>query len=91
MHKYRVAERWSDDRRLTLQCSAGRYHVARVMSVLPEVDATLEGFKPHLGFGMLVCRRSGAMYRLIFEAINKAKLPPAKGPTLADVTLALSC
>lgn len=91
MHKYRVAERWPDESRLTLQCGAGRYHVARVISLLPEVDETLEGAKPHLGFGILVCQTSGAMYRLIFEVINKIELPLAKMSTPSYVSQVSRC
>lgn len=73
MHKYRVVEPQAEARLFTLRCSRGHYHVARALSLLPAVDARLEGDKPHLGFGLLVCPNSGAVYRVIFESIGIAE------------------
>jgi len=84
MHKYRVVERSAEESRLTIRCSGGRYHLTRALSVLPEVDARLEGDKPHLGFGILRCSKTGAAFRVIFESIGNTAMPspnPVPGAT----------
>lgn len=81
MHQYRVVERWAQESRLTLRCSRGHYHMARALSMLPDVEARLEGYGPHLGFGILVCPKSGATFRVIFESIGNATKPPAPNAT----------
>ncbi len=82
MHKYRVVECFSEERRLTLRCSRGQYHIVRALSVLPGLDAMLEGARPHLGFGLLSCPKSGAIFRVIFESFGHAAIPlaPHTGP-----------
>lgn len=77
MHKYRVVEHWPEEKRLTLRCSRGHYHIARVLSGLPVVDATLDGARPHLGFGILNCSKSGASFRVIFESFGHTQIPRA--------------
>ena len=77
MHKYCVVERWPEERQLALRCSVGHYHLTRALGVLPAVDARLEGAKPHLGFGVLKCPVSGAMFRVIFESIGNSQRPLA--------------
>ena len=74
MHRYRVVERWDESKLCALQCSAGRYHVARSLKAMPPLHATLNGTRPQLGFGLLVCAASGDTYRVIFEAIDDARL-----------------
>ena len=74
MHKYRVVSRSTEECRLTLRCSLGRYHQARVLSVLPLMNATLEGDRPHLGFGILIDAQSGSVHRLSFEAIGSTEV-----------------
>jgi hypothetical protein len=81
MHKYRVVERWAEESRLTLRCSRGQYHLARALNVMPEVEARLEGYSPHLGFGVLTCPKSGAVFRVIFESIGNASKPLAPNVT----------
>jgi hypothetical protein len=88
MHNYRVLERWKASGLCALRCSKGRYHVARALSVLPPVRACLAGDKPHLGFGILQCTASGAIYRVIFESINE--LQPGSLTGLPDNGLANS-
>jgi hypothetical protein len=39
----------------------------------------LVGDKPHLGFGILRCAASGAMFRVMFETINERPPVPAPG------------
>lgn len=77
MHRYRVVERWDESELCALRCSAGRYHVARSLRAMPPLHATLNGTKPQLGFGLLVCAASGATFRVIFEAIDDAR--PLRG------------
>lgn len=81
MQNYRVVERWAKESRLTLRCSRGRYHMARALSALPDLEERLEGSQPHLGFGILLCPRSGATYRMIFESIGHAAKPAAPNAT----------
>jgi hypothetical protein len=57
--------------------------VARSLHVMPRLDAALNGDKPHLGFGLLTCTETSAVYRVIFEAINDAKLAP--GPIWTSI------
>jgi hypothetical protein len=88
MHKYRVVDRCAEESRLTLQCDAGHYHLTRALSVFPPADATLEGAKPHLGFDLLLCPKSGAVFRVIFESIGNAEIPHA--PTSMPGTVHIS-
>ena len=81
MHKYRVVECWLDESRLTLQCTRGHFHVVRALSMLPVAGASLEGAKPHLGFGILLCPISGTIFRVIFESIGNPTKPPAPNAT----------
>ena len=74
MHKYRVIECKADESRLALQCGSGRFHVTRALNALPAPGSILNGDKPHLGFGLLLCSRSGALYRVIFESIDNTDL-----------------
>jgi hypothetical protein len=79
MHQYRVVERWDDDKRCVFQCSNGRYHVARALHLMPPVQAPLRGEKPRLGFGILLCAATGAIFRVIFESVNEPKMAPGPG------------
>jgi hypothetical protein len=76
MHKYRVVQRWTESGLCVLKCSLGRYHVARALSVRPPARSCLGGDKPHLGFGILQCVETGAIYRVIFESINEVQPGP---------------
>jgi len=76
MHEYRVVERWKEEGLCVLRCSSGRYHVARALNFLPPEEAPLHGDKPRLGFSILVCPASGAIFRLIFESIDDAEPAP---------------
>lgn len=80
MHTYRVVERWAERGLCALRCSAGRYHVARALQRMPPLDAALHGDRPHLGFGILVCSASGAIFRVIFESINDLQCLPGPDP-----------
>ena len=70
MHTYRVVERWADESRIALRCDVGRYHLTRALNALPPAGATLHGTEVHLGFGILLCPTSGAIFRVIFESID---------------------
>ncbi len=72
MHTYSVVDNWADESHLGLRCQVGRYHLARALHDSPPLGARLNGAKPHLGFGVLVCPQSGAIFRVIFELINHA-------------------
>ena len=77
MHNYRVVGLWAEEQRLALRCSAGRYHLTRALGLLPEAGAALDGDSPHLGFGLLLCPKSGTSFRVVFESIGQAKMPVA--------------
>jgi hypothetical protein len=74
MHTYNVVESWARKSRLGLRCQVGRYHLARALHGSPSTGMRLNGARPHLGFGVLVCPKSGALFRVIFELINHADL-----------------
>ena len=87
MQKYRVVDIWTPERRLALRCGAGRFHLARSLGVLPNSGAVLNGDSPHLGFGLLLCPRSGTIFRVIFESISHATRPSA--PTVPTVPISV--
>ena len=72
MHKYRVMHCAQGESEIALRCSNGRIHLVRVLNTLPAVGVLLNGAKPHLGFGVLVCPVSGSVFRVIFKDINRA-------------------
>ena len=74
MNPYRVVESRPDEKRLALRSGSGRFHLIRALNALPAEGAILHGDRPHLGFGLLLCRRSGDVYRVIFESINNREL-----------------
>jgi hypothetical protein len=76
MHQYRVIDRCTKERLCALHCSMGQYHLARALHVMPPVEVSLSGAEPQLGFGILLCNASGAIFRVIFESINDPH-PPA--------------
>ena len=88
MQKYRVVDIWTRERRLALRCSAGRFHLARALGVLPNAGAVLDGDSPQLGFGILLCPRSRTIFRVIFESISHATRPSA--PTVPISVIAPS-
>ena len=86
MQKYRVVDIWTQERRLALRCSAGRFHLARSLGVLPNSGDMLDGDNAHLGFSLLICPKSGTIFRVIFESISHATRPSA--PTVPTVPTA---
>jgi hypothetical protein len=101
MHEYRVVERWTEEGLCVLRCASGRYHVARALNFMPAQEAPLNGDKPRLGFSILVCPASGAIFRLIFESINDGEPaaviqqllshPSAAGREISTVPVWPSC
>jgi hypothetical protein len=79
MHKYRVVDLLANESCVVLRCQSGRHHFARVLGVLPPANALLQGNKPHLGFGVLICLLSRSMFRMIFESINQAASAASPG------------
>jgi hypothetical protein len=41
-----------------------------MLNFMPPADTSLRGEKPHLGFNILLCAGSGAIFRAVFESIN---------------------
>ncbi len=80
MHRYRVVECSADEHRLGLRCSQGSYHEARALNALPPAGAALHGTRPQLGFGILICHATGAIYRVIFDLINAGAPQTGPGP-----------
>jgi hypothetical protein len=60
------------DSRFVVQDSAGLVHVIRVINRPPAMGARLFGGSPHMGFDVMLCMASDAMYRVVFESINQA-------------------
>jgi hypothetical protein len=79
MHKYRVVELYAEKGLCALQCSLGRYHLIRALGHMPGMGLRLVGDKPHLGFGILRCAETGAMFRVMFETINERPPVSAQG------------
>ena len=92
MHQYRMVERLLDDDRCLFRCNKGRYHVARALNAIPSTGVLLSGYKPHIGFGILVCTASSAIFRVIFESINEPNLAcvPGRVPNLPPCSLRTS-
>ncbi len=74
MHTYSVVENCAGENRFGLRCQSGRFHLARALQDTPQSGVQLNGARPHLGFGVLVCPTSGAFFRVIFEYINHPDL-----------------
>lgn len=70
MYKYRVVNGEVEPDRVVLQDYRGQTYLVRPLSLAPPRGAKLEGARPHLGFGVLVCSLSGQTYRVMFEAIG---------------------
>ena len=70
MQSYRVVDHLADPGKLVVRCGQGRYHVARALNAIPPAHVPLVGAQIHLGFGILLCQASGAIFRVIFESIN---------------------
>ncbi len=70
MYKYRVIACRTDESRMLLEGGAGLYHWARALNSLPPVGKSLIGGRPHLGFGLLLCSRPAATFRVMFESVN---------------------
>lgn len=70
MYKYRVVRGEVDEGLVVLQDYRGQTYLVRPLSLAPPHGAKLDGARPHLGFGILVCSLSGQMYRVIFEEIG---------------------
>ena len=83
MHRYHVVDLEAEDGMCVLQSSASLYHVARPLGCKPALYAVLHGDKPHLGFGILVCKESGAVFRVIFESINGSRTTPRSNVPLS--------
>lgn len=75
MNRYRVVEMWTDENRLALRCSTGRYHLARCLGVLPAAGVSVVGSSPLLGFGILSSPINGAIFRVIFESVGNTEMP----------------
>lgn len=81
VHRYHVVELEAEKGMCELQSSTGGYHLARTLGQMPALNAVVHGDRPHLGFGILVCASSGAVFRVIFESINDARLAPRHSKT----------
>lgn len=86
MHKYSVVNIWTQEHRLALRCSAGRFHLARALGVLPNAGAVLDGDSPQLGFGILLCPESGTIFRVMFESVGHASrlVAPSAPSAMSD-------
>jgi hypothetical protein len=70
MHTYRVVVGHCAVPGISLRSRNGQFHLARALNGQPAQGALLSGDSPHLGFGLLVCEETEAVFRVIFEQIN---------------------
>lgn len=70
MHNYQVYEASTDKRQIALLDDGDRCHVGRLTEGVPAYGSTLVGSAPQLGFSVLLCARTGRVFRIIFEMIN---------------------
>lgn len=70
MFVYHVRQGSDGLERILLQDNAGQLYLARTLGAPPPLGARLDGARPHLGFGILVCKVSGQAHRVIFEAMG---------------------
>ena len=69
MFKYRVIQA-SDHEHLVLEDTVGQIYLVRALGPPPQIGSRLDGARPHLGFGLLMCNMSGQVYRVMFESIR---------------------
>ena len=70
MHNYQVYESSSDKRRVALSDDIDRCHVGRPTAGAPAFGVKLVGLPPRLGLNVLLCARTGRIFRIIFEWID---------------------
>lgn len=70
MAEFIVVDVNADRGLLALLDRQGRYHVAFATAGMPSVRAEVRGFNPERGFGLLVERQTGQVYRIVFEAVD---------------------
>lgn len=81
MHRYRVVGLSAEDGKCVIRSSTNRYHLVRSLGRRLGLNMVLLGDPPHLGFGILVCEVSGAIFRVIFDSINDPEPAPRAGGT----------
>lgn len=87
MHRYRVVGLSAEDGKCVIRSSTNRYHLVPSLGRRLGLNMVLLGDPPHLGFGILVCEGSGAIFRVVFDSINgpgpapRANGTPSKPPT----------
>ena len=69
MYRYVVVDTNESSGLVAFRDPAGRHHVGHCLSVLPEIQDTLEGTAPALGFTMLI-RPNGVACRVILTDTN---------------------
>jgi hypothetical protein len=70
MCRYVVQDANIPDRKVVLQDSFGRRHLATATADVPAVGEELHGARPAGGFLLLVSERTGQVFRTIFEVVN---------------------
>jgi hypothetical protein len=70
MHTYRVVEGQCAPPGISLLGRNGRFHLARALNGPPMPGVLLRGNLPRVGFELLVCEETEAVFRVIFEQIN---------------------
>ena len=70
MHNYRVYDTSIDKSSIALSDDTARCHVGRITADAPPTGARLIGLPPQLGMCILLCVRSGRVFRVLFEIIN---------------------
>jgi hypothetical protein len=70
MHNYQVYESSSDRRRVALSDDLDRRHVGRPTAGAPGFGVKLVGLPARLGLNVLLCVRTGRIFRILFEWID---------------------
>ena len=71
MLNYQVYEASTDKRQIALSDDSAHCHVGRVAAAAPAVGLELVGLPPRLGLNVLLCVRTGRVFRIIFEMIHR--------------------
>lgn len=70
MHNYQVYEASTDKRQIALSDDVAHCHVGRIAADAPAVGVKLVGLPPRLGLSVLLCVKTGRVFRIIFEMIH---------------------
>ena len=67
MHNYRMYEASTDKSLIALSDDTAHCHVGHITADAPPTGARLLGLPPQLGMSILLCVRSGRVFRVLLE------------------------